>query len=66
MDYKDILEQLTDSDIIEVLKVLGGDVKQIKGDSLIFPTICHNENGKSKLYYYKNTKVFFVILNVIP
>ena len=59
MDYKDVLEQLTDDDIINILKVLGANTKQIKEDSLIFPTICHNGNSKSKLYYYKNTKVFF-------
>ena len=61
MDYKDIIEQLTDSDVIEILRNLGGDIKRINGDSLIFPTICHNDNGNGtpKLYYYKNTKVFF-------
>lgn len=61
MDYREIIDNLKDSSVIDLMKKLGADRYKDEGSHIIFPTICHNENADDasmKLYYYKNTKVF--------
>ena len=61
MDYKRIIDRLTNESIIELMKKLGADRYIEKEDCIIFPTICHNEdaaNASMKLYFYKDTKLF--------
>lgn len=63
MDKKQYLEEiknnLTIDQIYEFLAAAGGE-PQIKGDTIISRTICHNPPGQGsfKLYYYDNTKLF--------
>ena len=61
MDYKEIIDNLKDSAVIDLMKKLGADRYKEEDTHIIFPTICHNENADEasmKLYYYRNTKVF--------
>lgn len=61
IDAKDLLEKLTDEDIIVIMRYLGADRHQDGAKYIIFPTICHNLDTTSasmKLYYYKNTGLF--------
>lgn len=61
MNIKNIINSLTPSDIIKLLKKLGVDNYIENDKEIIFPTICHNVNIDSasmKLYYYKQTKTF--------
>lgn len=60
MDYKAIIEQLDDEKIKQLLDKLGIPFED-KGDYLIMPTACHNEDltdASWKLYYYKNNHLF--------
>lgn len=60
MDYKAIIEQLDDEKIKQLLDKLGIPFED-KGDYLIMPTVCHNEDlteASWKLYYYKNNHLF--------
>lgn len=62
MDYQRIIDSLTPSSIIQLMKKLGVDNYIEKEDCIIFPTICHNEdieNASMKLYWYKNNKIFY-------
>ena len=61
MDYKRIIDRLTNESVIELMKKLGADRYVEKNDCIIFPTICHNEDAADasmKLYFYKDTKLF--------
>lgn len=61
MDYKAIINKLTNESVIELMKKLGADRYIEKDDYIIFPTICHNinpEEASMKLYFYKDTKLF--------
>lgn len=61
IDLKKLKEELTTEDIIELVTYLGADRYNQKGDTLMFPTICHNESSEDaslKLYYYDNSKLF--------
>ena len=61
IDYQSIIEQLN----IEKIKLLLENMDipyQEKEDYLVMPTVCHNidvENASWKLYYYKNTHIFY-------
>ena len=44
MDYKAIINKLTNESVIELMKKLGADRYVEKDDYIIFPTICHNIN----------------------
>ena len=61
IDYQNIIEQLN----IEKIKLLLENMDipyQEKESYLIMPTVCHNidtENASWKLYYYKNTHIFY-------
>ena len=62
MSAKDILQKITDEDIIDILIDLGSRPPKMTGNCYIFTTVCHHHNGggtKYKLYYYINTKSFF-------
>lgn len=62
IDLEKLQKSLTDEDIISLLTNLGADRYNNKEDYIIFPTICHNinsEDASMKLYYYKNTKLFY-------
>lgn len=61
MDYAKIIENLNTDAIIHLMTELGADRYDDRGDYIIFPTICHNEDSSEasmKLYFYKNSKVF--------
>ena len=62
MDYKEIIDNLKVSSVIELMKKLGADRYREEEHQIIFPTICHNEDGADasmKLYFYKNSKMFY-------
>lgn len=62
VDIKDLKEQFSDQDIIEVMKSLKSSSPLIENaNELVFQTVCHNtpsEDNSPKLYYYKNTNLF--------
>ena len=61
MDYAKIIENLNTDAIIHLMTELGADRYDDRGDYIISPTICHNEDSSEasmKLYFYKNNKVF--------
>ena len=62
MDYQKIIADLQDKDVINLLVSLGADRYKDTPEAIIFPTICHNADpseASMKLYYYKNTKLFY-------
>ena len=62
MSAQDIINSLTDEDIIKYLTHLGAETFINRDSEIIFPTVCHNDfydNLKMKLYYYKSNKRFF-------
>lgn len=61
VDLKELEERLEPEDIIEILEELGVNDYIEKDDCIIFPTLCHHEDpneGKKKLYYYKDNHKF--------
>lgn len=62
IDLKKFQENLTTSQVIQIVRALGADEWDDSKDKyIIFPTICHNEHsseGSMKLYYYKENKRF--------
>lgn len=59
--YKELLENLTTQEIIDIVLALGADRYKLEQDYIIFPTICHNEaaeDASMKLYYYFKNKKF--------
>ena len=61
MDYAKIIENLNTDAVIHLMTELGADRYDDRGDFIIFPTICHNEDSSEasmKLYFYKNNKIF--------
>lgn len=61
--YQKIIEQLTTSDIIQLVSQFGVPETSIRyyNNHLIMPTACHNEvigGAKHKLYYYEDSKKF--------
>lgn len=65
MDIKDILESLTEEDIISIMNNLGAELSdKSNSTNLIFNTICHNEGeGSFKLYYFIENKRFHCFSN---
>ena len=62
IDYQEIIESLDDSKVLELMMRLGVTNYKETENYFIFPTICHNEDIETaslKLYYYKNTKLFY-------
>ena len=61
MDYQSIINGITFNSIIHLMEELGSPVCKETDEYICFKTICHNidiENASSKLYFYKNTKIF--------
>lgn len=61
LDYKQIIEDLRDEDVFKLLSELGGDPID-SNDYILSRTICHHDNpdeANYKLYYYKNTHLFY-------
>lgn len=61
MDYEEIISNIDDNAIIHLMKELGADRYEDKGEFIIFPTICHNVDSSEasmKLYFYKKNKMF--------
>lgn len=59
VSIKDLREQLTSQDIVEILGRLNVQPVNETSQAIIFPTCCHNAVGGSpKLYYYKDNKFF--------
>ena len=61
IDYQKIIEQLDDNKVKHMLDNLNIPYED-RGDYLLMPTVCHNEDNESaswKLYYYKNTHIFY-------
>ena len=63
-----LIKKMNSSDIIRLMEKLGVSESMIKygNNSLIFPTICHNEMSNDpshKLYYYEATKRFYCYTN---
>lgn len=61
MDYAKIIENLNTDAVIHLMTELGANRYDDRGDFIIFPTICHNEDSSEasmKLYFYKNNKIF--------
>lgn len=57
--YKDIINELTEEQVIQILKDLGSETYKIDNEgNLIFRSICHNSNS-FKLYYFINSKNFY-------
>ena len=63
-----LIKKMNSSDIIRLMEKLGVPESVIKygNNSLIFPTVCHNEMSNDpshKLYYYEATKRFYCYTN---
>lgn len=62
MNCSELIDNITEKDIINLMERLGVTSFKETKDALIFPTICHNEaieEASMKLYYYKNSKIFY-------
>lgn len=60
MKAKDIIDILTDEDVVTIMAELGSAHPRPVRDGLLFQTICHNEyGGKFKLHYHSESKTFF-------
>lgn len=60
-ELKELINNLSDSEVVEIMTSLGADRYQKSGNAIIFPTICHNHEASEasmKLYYYSKTKTF--------
>ena len=61
-NFLDIIEQITISQVEQMLYKLGANTVINKGDYLITNTICHHidsSEASMKLYYYQNTHSFY-------
>ena len=57
-----IKEIITPEDIKNILAIYKAYPSSENDEVIIFPTICHNlnpEEASHKLYYYKNSKMFY-------
>lgn len=57
-----IKEIITDDDIKYIMSIYGVTPYSENDSVIVFPTICHNlnpEDASPKLYYYKNSKMFY-------
>ena len=61
IDLQKLRESLTNEQIINIVTELGADRYNETNTTIVFPTICHNEDSgeaSMKLYYYKNNHMF--------
>ena len=65
INYEEIIEQLNDERVKQLLEQL--NIPYIdKNDYLLLKTVCHHANEEEaswKLYYYKNTHIFYCYTN---
>jgi len=54
IDREELLQLITEEDIIQIMNNLGSEYMKDEGDHIIFDAICHGSNSK-KLWYYKNS-----------
>jgi len=62
MNWNKVIEDLTEQDIINLMKSFGVYNYKDTPEALIFPTICHNtdiDSASMKLYYYKDNHFFY-------
>ena len=60
MNYKELADNLDTSRVKDLLLALGAEDVQETASFLLTNTICHNtHDGSFKLYYYKNTHLFY-------
>ncbi|MBN1074675.1 hypothetical protein DVV91_10010 [Clostridium botulinum] len=57
MKSEELLELITEEDVIEIMNDLGCSYQKNETDYIIFDTICHGGNSK-KLWFYKDSKIF--------
>ncbi len=60
-EIKELVESISDSQIIDLVVSLGSTEYRETQDAIIFKTICHNcdeEDASFKLYYYRKSKMF--------
>lgn len=61
IDLQKLRESLTNEQIINIVTKLGADRYNETDNTIVFPTICHNEDSgdaSMKLYYYKKSCMF--------
>lgn len=61
INYQEIIENLKDEDVFNLLEKLGGEPIN-KQDYILSKTICHHSDDEEcnhKLYYYKNSHMFY-------
>jgi hypothetical protein len=61
--YNAYLKQLSDEDVIKVIEDLGGEVKKITNNAIVFSSICCKPE-KYKLYYWLDSKKFYCFLDI--
>ena len=62
INYEEINDNLQPELVINLLTQLGADRYEEKEKYIVFPTICHNihsSDASLKLYFYKDTKLFY-------
>ena len=62
MNVNNVIEQITDYDVVDLLVDLGSSAPSFVRGGMLFNTICHNREpgeGKKKLHYHSETKTFF-------
>lgn len=63
MDAKELVNRLTEEDIIKIMESLGSSISsKSNNNQLIFQTVCHHEEpdeGDYKLYFYISSKNFY-------
>lgn len=61
MTSKEVIEYMTEYDVIDILIDLGSEEPSLTRDGLLFNTICHNGpgEGKKKLHYHIESKTFY-------
>ena len=57
MNVSKIIEQLTEENIIDIMRELGCDEYRFGKGCIIFRSVCHGSDS-FKLYYYTNSKRF--------
>ena len=55
MKVNDIIDQLTDENVIDIMKELGSDDYRYGKGCIIFRSVCHGSDS-FKLYWYRNSK----------
>lgn len=62
LDSKELLNLITEDDVVSLMSDLGSDYIRDENGNLKFTTICHG-GSSSKLYYYQETKYFHCYTN---